>query len=289
MGDRHPEMSGLAAAGLSSGLVVALAAIGWFEPALATPPIGAPAELVAWWVRSGPVLGAVVLLRLGGIASGACLDAVILAPAIARWTQRVLVQVPSRIVLAGRAQGLSVLAAGALAAQPVAVAAGVACPAPSSPSTQASACSASGTSVVVTPGPGGARSSPAGLEPPPVLSPAGATPQSRTSAPVPRAALGRPRRASGSVYRPAPVQMWTVAPGESFWSIAEAVVGKELTTSGPRAHAAELSQSERAGREQEAVARYWVALVAANLDRLPVRGDPDVLYVGDRVVLPPLD
>ncbi|MDA8061266.1 MAG: hypothetical protein M0T80_02340, partial [Actinomycetota bacterium] len=129
MGERHPEMSGLAAAGLTSGLVVALVAIGWFAPALSTPPIGAPAALVAWWVRSGPAVGAVALLRLGGIASGACLDAVILIPAIARGTRRALVQIPSRVVLVGRAQGLSVLAAGALAAQPVAAAAGLACPA----------------------------------------------------------------------------------------------------------------------------------------------------------------
>jgi hypothetical protein len=44
-----------------------------------------------------------------------------------------------------------------------------------------------------------------------------------------------------------------------------------------------------AGELPELTGSGLPGLVAANLDRLPVRGDPDVLYVGDRVVLPPLD
>jgi nucleoid-associated protein YgaU len=58
-----------------------------------------------------------------------------------------------------------------------------------------------------------------------------------------------------------------VRAGDSFWHIAEARVG---------------------GGSPEAVARYWIRLVAANTDRLPLRGDPDLLFVGDQVLLPPL-
>ncbi|HET9071216.1 MAG TPA: hypothetical protein VFN60_04825 [Acidimicrobiales bacterium] len=35
-----------------------------------------------------------------------------------------------------------------------------------------------------------------------------------------------------------------------------------------------------------AVAAYWSRLIAANQDHLPVPGDPDLLFVGDRLVLP---
>jgi hypothetical protein len=64
---------------------------------------------------------------------------------------------------------------------------------------------------------------------------------------------------------------WTVRPGESLWSIAEAVVD---------AHAGAPS----AGM----VARYWLELTAANRDRLPKPADPDLLFTGDVLVLTPL-
>lgn len=63
-----------------------------------------------------------------------------------------------------------------------------------------------------------------------------------------------------------------VRQGESFWSIAEAVVAE---TGAGR------------GGDPAAVAAYWSRLVDANRERLPVPDDPDLLFVGDRLVLPP--
>jgi hypothetical protein len=63
-----------------------------------------------------------------------------------------------------------------------------------------------------------------------------------------------------------------VEPGQSFWSIAEAtesrLLGRSPTT-----------------RE---VALYWVALVDANASRLVRQGDPNLVYVGQSILLPPM-
>jgi nucleoid-associated protein YgaU len=65
------------------------------------------------------------------------------------------------------------------------------------------------------------------------------------------------------------VEEWTVAPGDSFWSIAHEVVAE---------------RSAGAAAEGE-VLRYWRTLVDANRHRL-VGGDPDVIFPGQRLVLP---
>jgi hypothetical protein len=66
-------------------------------------------------------------------------------------------------------------------------------------------------------------------------------------------------------------QTWRVQPGESFWAIAAANV---------RAHIAEPSEQQ--------IARYWRELIAANIDRLAVPGDPDLIFGGQELVLPSL-
>jgi len=66
----------------------------------------------------------------------------------------------------------------------------------------------------------------------------------------------------------AEVDEWVVVPGDSFWSIAEEVVGERLG---------------RPGSEAE-VAAYWERLVEANRPRL-LTGDPDLIYPGQRVEL----
>lgn len=58
----------------------------------------------------------------------------------------------------------------------------------------------------------------------------------------------------------------TVAPGESFWSIAEDVAGE--------------------GASLEAVTSVWVDLLAANADRLVEPGNPDLIVPGQVLVLP---
>jgi nucleoid-associated protein YgaU len=66
---------------------------------------------------------------------------------------------------------------------------------------------------------------------------------------------------------PAPaVDEWVVAPGESFWSIAEEVVG-----------------DAPAGD----VETYWRSLIEANRDRL-VSPSPDLIRPGQVFVLPPV-
>lgn len=59
-------------------------------------------------------------------------------------------------------------------------------------------------------------------------------------------------------------EVWVVDAGDSFWSIAEDVVGL--------------------GRRTQA---YWEQLIAANRDRLAVPDQPDLLFPGQRLTLPP--
>jgi hypothetical protein len=71
---------------------------------------------------------------------------------------------------------------------------------------------------------------------------------------------------------PASSAAWvTVRPGDSFWLIAT----RELEHTLGRAP----SNAE--------VAPYWSRLVAVNAARLPVAGQPDLLFAGDRVLVPP--
>jgi nucleoid-associated protein YgaU len=59
-------------------------------------------------------------------------------------------------------------------------------------------------------------------------------------------------------------EVWVVDAGDSFWSIAEDVVGL--------------------GRRTQA---YWEQLIAANRHRLAVPDQPDLLFPGQRLTLPP--
>jgi hypothetical protein len=62
-----------------------------------------------------------------------------------------------------------------------------------------------------------------------------------------------------------------VVSGESFWSIAE-------------------SRLVRAGQptDDATVAAYWRCLVGANLDRLVVEGEPDLILPGQELIVPPI-
>lgn len=119
--------------------------------------------------------------------------------------------------------------------------------------------------------------------PPPAVLPAAAKP-----APAPTDAVS-PARAepssppadpsSETAPGPAPAAdpgsgTHVVAPGEHLWGIAAARVAGQRPD-GPAPGDAE-------------VAVYWRRLVAANVGRLR-SGDPDLVFPGERVVLPPLD
>ena len=68
-----------------------------------------------------------------------------------------------------------------------------------------------------------------------------------------------------------PASTYTVAPGDTFWSIAEDVVRTAArSTSGPD------------------VVSYWRALIDVNRDRLQVPGEPDLIFPGQVFELPPL-
>ncbi len=62
-----------------------------------------------------------------------------------------------------------------------------------------------------------------------------------------------------------------LVPGDHLWSVAAEVV------------AGQLGRSPNEGE----VARYWARLVAANVDRLADPANPDLVFAGDTVVLPP--
>jgi hypothetical protein len=66
------------------------------------------------------------------------------------------------------------------------------------------------------------------------------------------------------------VETWTVATGDSFWSIAE------QTLAGPGAAA-----------DDRRIAVHWRRLVEANRDRLPDPANPDLLLPGQELVLLP--
>jgi hypothetical protein len=62
-----------------------------------------------------------------------------------------------------------------------------------------------------------------------------------------------------------------VAPGESFWAIAE----QHVLAHNPQA-------------DDHEIARYWEALQAQNVHRLPAPGVPDLLFPGTELSLPPI-
>lgn len=96
--------------------------------------------------------------------------------------------------------------------------------------------------------------------------PGGDVPAARTAGPSTAATTG-PVPAAAPDGR-----SWTVARGDHFWHIAEATVGHHLG---------------RAPRVTE-VDAYWRRLVTANRDRLVDRDNPDLLFAGQEVLLPPL-
>lgn len=99
--------------------------------------------------------------------------------------------------------------------------------------------------------------------------PAAPPPAAPAAVPVPVPAIPVPAPAAAPAPAPPPETI-RVAPGMSFWSIAEEVLADE----------------GRPTAERD-VARYWRTLIDANLDRLVAAGNPDLLLPGQELVLPP--
>jgi nucleoid-associated protein YgaU len=198
------------------------------------PPPADPSRWAAWVDERGTVAAAVALVRLGALV-------------VALWLAVVL-----GIAMLGRVTGAARVAAAADRALPaplrravagaVLVAAGGGCGA-------AVADAPAGEALVLLPAdePGTAVMRVLdGDEPAPPAPPA--PPAQATAEPT-----------------------WVVAPGDSFWSIAEDVV------------------ADTVGRPPSdgEVTRYWRTLVDRNRDRL-VSGDPDLLHPGQVLALPPV-
>lgn len=290
----------------AGAITAALVAVG--TGPLATPPLLHPGAMGPWEARLGPLDAVFALLRVGALVAGGYVDAVLLLGAVAavagaprgRRLALRLAPPPLRVLLvvavAVSAAPVTAWASPAVAPPPAGAAPPAsmldpvdvppaAAPAPvlhalgltRRPAHRAEPASA----PVLRPTPRRLPQAPVLRSAPPAhVAPAPAVPSTSTApAPArrvePRPAVRpRPTRAPGAgpalLVRSPRSDTWTVAPGESFWSIAADVVAGRV---GHRP-------------SDEEVARYWVALVRANAGRLPVPGDPDLLFAGDVLVLP---
>jgi len=68
-----------------------------------------------------------------------------------------------------------------------------------------------------------------------------------------------------------PERAVTVEPGDNLWSIAAAA----LESTGGQAP------------DERQIAAYWLRVIELNRARLPEPGDPNLLFPGDAILLPP--
>lgn len=247
-------------------LVVTSAAVAsWLLTAarLPFPPILDPVRIPAWWTEAGPIEGTGSLLRLFVLTW------------VGTWSARRVVGAFRELVHLGRTFGrqgwLRIRSTRGFARLALSL---------TSSGGVFGACSVGGSAA-------SAPTAPvlAGPDVP------GSTLRVVDAAPASHATTGDPRQLRHSGVRapaparrevpplgpserphPAPPATWTVHAGDDFWSIAENVVSRRSPTS-------------VSGRE---VATYWSRLIAANRGRLPEPGDPDLLFPGDTLVLPPI-
>jgi hypothetical protein len=218
---------------LVAGVVAVLVGAGEVLPA---PPLDV-ARWPAWIEDLGPVAAALALVRATASVAAAWVAAAATITAAATWAGA-----PRAASLAGRALPAPLRRAAAGVGVASAVVLG------------------SAPAAVATPPPGE----------PLVLLPDDGTATMRV---LPAEAEEDAEEPPAPVPAPAPAptveDTWTVAPGDSFWSIAADIVGDALG---------------RAPTDAE-VDGYWRALVDANRDRL-VSPNPDLVLPGQVFVLP---
>jgi hypothetical protein len=252
-------------AGLT-GAIAAGQALG--HGTLAGPPLTTPSAWPAWLDGRDPLVAAMAILRLGMLA--VC------------WYLAVLTAVAAAARAVAGARGLAVAARAAPvpvrrilhAALGAGVVLATALPRPSAPVAIGKVPLAAADA-----GPAPTRTlrrleaSPAPQAPTTGVPPAPApTPPPPPPPPVPEPAAPRsPAPPPAPPTGPAAEAEWVVSPGEHFWSIAR----QRLTAAWGRPPA----------RHQ--VGRYWRELVAANRDRLADPANPDLLFAGQRLRLPP--
>lgn len=256
---------------------------------LPAPPVAHPGELASWWSDLGPVTATFAAARAGLVAVTAMWVLALTAMLILRGVTTIGLRLPGSLercltrAAAGRGRRLLLLilgvstsgglfggcglggAASTTAAAPPAGLRDVPPPVLLAPT---SVGPAGGPAPAVTTGVGSVGAVQAGA---PKAEGGAAAKQAGAPKQAIGPSAGFPKRAQRIAAGPAPPHTWTVRPGDDFWSIAEAVV----TSSGGRP-------------DPGGVARYWSRLVAANRRRLPLPGDPNLLFPGDVIVLPPV-
>lgn len=276
-------------------LAAALVVLAWSAGPIPDIP-GDPSTWPTWWSATDPALALAAVLRAGATVACTYLFLVtvldLLATAVGSGS---LTRVARRLAPpAWRAVVLRPVAAGALAL-PVLVSPIIGSPAGATTSTTTVPADDEQDAPVLTmtwAGPPSVTTStappaptttaPAPLttttqpdDPPSAEAPEAPPPAPHTaelpmpaSPPSPTAPLDaerRPVREGGAEH--------VVEPGESFWRIAERRLDAELG---------------RAPTDHE-LGRYWRHLIAANEDRLPVPGNPDLIHPGMQLVLPEVD
>jgi len=255
---------------------------------LAPPPLSGFEDARAWLEQRPPVDVVFAVLRLLALALGWYLLAVTIASVVARLLRLAavvtvvdVVTVPSVRRLVNAAVGLSVVATGY-------------------PGLAAAAESAPPAVEIMRRLPDDAPDAPGALAPPEPASvpitmhrlpdepgdelPASPSSQPRstqatavapkvtTREPSPRAAAPTPPTAPPTPPALGPVPgSWTVRSGDHFWAVAEQVLS--------RAWGRPPTDAE--------VARYWRTLVETNRSRLPDPANPDLLFPGHSLTVPP--
>ncbi|MBK9181084.1 MAG: hypothetical protein IPM45_16265 [Acidimicrobiales bacterium] len=213
--------------------------------------LGAPpasfSGLVAWVNEGDPALRAVALIRLAALAAVAYLAVATVVVTVAGASTSARARAVARATTSATVRRLLAMALGI----------GV-------------------TAVAIGTGPLGPGAPPrpvaAQVAPPVDPSPPG-TALLQLLPPAPQVPATPP---SGPPAAPAPTtgstapSTWTVASGEHVWAVAEQVLG--------RAWGRPPSDVE--------IVPYWHALIARNADRIPVPGQPDLLFVGTVLALP---
>lgn len=271
---------------------------------LPSPPPD-PLEWASWWAGTDPALAVGALLRVLALAGCGYLFVLTAADLVAsllglrllsRLVHRLAPAAWRTVVLRPMAVGVLALPAvlsPAIAASPVAAQA-AADDAPAGPSDDAGAPpddvvitmswqgdpTTSTTAIPSTPTTVVPPTTATTVAPPASVSPPGAVPAPPAGprpAPTPAPDDLADHTDAGPVGDPAPTAppadggSHRVVAGESFWSIAADEVRAALG---------------RAPSARE-VAPYWRELVRANADRLPVAGNPDLIFPGMLLRLPP--
>jgi hypothetical protein len=149
-------------------------------------------------------------------------------------------------------------------------------PGPTPPTTAAAPKTTPSTTVPATTAPTTAPPTTAAptTAPPTTAPPTTAPPATTPPTSAPPATTPSPTAPPASVpatQPPAPTtNTVTVHMGESFWTIAQSIVQQRIGTAPTNAQ----------------IAQYWTQLIDANAHSLPHPGDPDLIYVGQTLVVP---